>query len=124
MSSRNGALAADASSALAGEIEPAEYERVEDAVRGDDAVGDATRAFAPVGLEVDQVFLLLSPDQLDQLAEVGVFLDRDPFFLDTLFDGHRKALGLGEVQPLQRLQQVVEPSEVIATLRFIAVRAR
>ncbi|TMB69887.1 MAG: GAF domain-containing protein, partial [Chloroflexi bacterium] len=124
MSSRNGALAADASSALAGEIEPAEYERVEDAVRGDDAVGDATRAFAPVGLEVDQVFLLLSPDQLDQLAEVGVIVDRNPFFLDALLDGHREGLGLGEVQPLQRLQQVVEPSEVIATLRFIAVCAR
>src|SRR5712671_2931941 len=124
MGSRNGALARNTPAALPGEVEPAKDEGVEDAMRGDDPVGDAPRAFAAVRLEVDQVFLLLSPNQLDQLAEVGLLLNRDPFLLDALLDGDRQDLGFGEVQPLQGLQQVVEPSEVIAALRFIAVCAR
>ena len=73
----------------------------------DDAVADATGSLAAIGLEIDQVFLLLRPHQLDQAAKRGLGLNGDPFLLDPLLDDDRELFGFGQVEPLQRLEQVV-----------------
>src|SRR5205823_11131754 len=94
-------------SALAGEVQSTKDEGVENSVRGDDAVADATGPLAPIGLQVDQVLLLLGPDQLDQAAETGVRFDDDPFLLNPLLDDDRELFGFSQVEPLQRLEQVI-----------------
>src|SRR5205823_6004883 len=60
---------------LAGEVQSTKDEGVENPVGGDDAVADATGSLAAIGLQVDQVLLLLGPDELDQAAETGVRFD-------------------------------------------------
>src|SRR6202022_2699018 len=61
-------LAAQAPAAFPRDVQTPEDERVEDAVRSDDAVPDASGSLAPVRLEIDEVLLLLRPHHLDQAA--------------------------------------------------------
>src|SRR5207249_8069489 len=104
---RSGDLACQTPTSLAGEVQSTEDEGVENSVRGDDAVADTTGSLAAIGLQVDQVLLLLGPDQLDQAAETGVWFDDDPFLLNPLLDDDRELLGFSQVEPLQRLEEVV-----------------
>src|SRR5438445_9617561 len=106
------------------EVQPAQDEGVEHPVRSHHAVSHPAASLPAIGLEVDQVFLLLRPDQLDQAAEGNSRLDRDPVLFQAFLDRHREVLRLGQVQALQRLQQVVEPAQVIPALRLVTVRSR
>src|SRR5438067_11462010 len=65
---RSGDLACQTPASLAGEVQTAEDEGVENSVRGDDAVADATGPLAAIGPQADQGRLLLGPNQLDQAA--------------------------------------------------------